>query len=431
MVREGESVMKVMHLAKSDEGGAGRAAYRLHRGLRNIDIDSQMRVQYKGSDDILVKMEKSTISKVISKLKINEHLDGLPLQLYRQRERTDFSTDWVMDAIAPKVKQSDPDIINLHWVCKGFLQIETLPKFQRPLVWTVHDMWPFTGGCNYAQKCDRYRDSCGECPILHSNKHQDISHWVWKRKAKAWKNLNLTIVSPSAWLAHCVSYSSLFRDRRIEVIPHGLDTQTYKPIDRFVARQLLNFPQDKQLVLFGALYPNSDRRKGFHLLQTALQSLRQSIWQDRIDLVVFGASRPENPVDMGFKSHYLGRLHDDISLVTAYAAADVMVVPSIQEAFGQTASESLACGTPVVAFDGTGLKDIVEHQKNGYLAQPYQIEDLATGIAWVLENRERHQKLRERAREKATVEWNLELQARRYINIFTEILSEEDRKITT
>ncbi len=289
-------------------------------------------------------------------------------------------------------------------------------------------MWAFTGGCNYTQTCDRYKDSCGECLFLHSKQQDDLSHWVWKRKAQAWKNLDLTIVTPSTWLADCARLSSLFKERRIEVIPYGLDTQIYKPIDQKVARQLLNLPQDKQLVLFGALYPNSDRRKGFHLLQPALQRLSQSSWKDQIELVIFGASRPDNPVDVGFKSHYLGRLHDDISLVTAYSAADVMIVPSLQEAFGQTASESLACGTPVVAFSDTGLKDIVEHQKTGYLAQAYEIEDLATGISWVLENQERHKKLRGYCREKAEREFTLEQVGHNYLHLFEDILQSHHKE---
>ncbi|MDJ1175488.1 glycosyltransferase family 4 protein [Roseofilum capinflatum] len=415
--------MRVLHLANSDGGGAGRAAYRLHRGLRDSDIDSQMLVQHKTHDDRTVTVDPSTLSKLISKLKLSEHLDKLPLKRYPDRDRTDFSLQWVMDKIPSRVEQLKADVINLHWICNGFVQIESLAKFRRPLVWTLHDMWPFTGGCHYTPECDRYMESCGKCPILHSLNPVDVSQRVWKRKAQAWKSLNLTIISPSTWLADCAKSSSLLRDRRIEVIPHGLDTQIYKPIDREMARQLLNLPQDKQLVLFGALYPNSDRRKGFHLLQPALQRLSQSGWKDRIELVIFGASRPEQPVDVGFKCHYLGRLHDDTSLVTAYAAADVMIVPSLQEAFGQTASESLACGTPVVAFAATGLKDIVEHQKTGYLAQPYEIEDLAMGITWVLDNPEQYPKLRQAARAKAAVEWTFERQANRYIDVFKDILS--------
>lgn len=420
--------MKVLHLSNSDGGGAGRATLRLHQGLQSIGVDSQVLVQLKDSDDRAVFSPQTTIGKAIAKLKATERLDALPLQLYRQRDRTDFSLEWLPNPIASTVAKHNPDLINLHWICHGYLSIETLAKFNKPLVWTLHDMWAFTGGCHYSQECDRYTDSCGTCPILHSEQTWDLSRWVWQHKAKAWKNLNLTIVTPSSWLAKCASSSSLFKNLQIEVIPHGLDTQKYKPIPRQVARKFINLPLDKYLVLFGAMYPNSDRRKGFHLLQSALQSLSKSGWQQQIELVVFGASQPQNPIDVGFNSHYIGRLHDDIALAMVYAAADVMVVPSTQEAFGQTASESLTCGTPVVAFNATGLKDIIEHQQNGYLAQPYQVEDLAQGIAWVLDNRERHQKLCDRARQKAEQEFTLEIQARRYEQLYSEQLHKTPTK---
>jgi glycosyltransferase involved in cell wall biosynthesis len=170
------------------------------------------------------------------------------------------------------------------------------------------------------------------------------------------------------------------------------------------------------------MYPNSDRRKGFHLLQPALQSLSKSGWQDRIELVVFGASEPKEPADMGFKSHYLGRLSDEISLALVYAAADVFVAPSVQDNLPNTVMEAIACGTPCVAFNIGGMPDMIEHHSNGYLAQPYQVEDLAQGIAWVIDNRERHQKLCDRARQKAEQEFTLEIQARRYQSLFTDIL---------
>jgi glycosyltransferase involved in cell wall biosynthesis len=333
-----------------------------------------------------------------------------------------FSSQWFPDALAPAVAQLNPDVINLHWICNGYLRIETLAKFKKPIVWTLQDMWSFTGGCHYSQGCDRYIESCGKCPQLHSDQEADLSRRVWQRKQKAWKNLNLTIVTPSNWMADCVKASSLFRDRRVEVIPFCLDIQKYKPIAPQQARDWLNLPQDKQLVLFGALAATKDYRKGFHLLHSALQKLSQSGWQDRLELVVFGADEPEQPMNLGFKAHYLGSFSDDIALALVYSAADVMIVPSLQESFGQTASEALACGTPVVAFNATGLKDIVDHQLNGYLAQPYDAEDLARGITWVLEDRDRQQKLCFQAREKAEREFKLELQAHRYQSLYQEIL---------
>ena len=413
--------MNLLILSSSDiEGGAARASYRLHQGLQNIGVASQLLVKDKSSDDGAVIASQAKLGKEFDKLRST--LDRLPLQLYPNRDRAVFSSQWLPDFTLPLVAQLCPDIINLHWVFGGYLQLETISKFSQPLVWTLHDMCAFTGGCHYSRDCVRYTDFCGACPQLGSNSNWDVSRWVWQRKSKAWKETNLTIVTPSSWLAQCAQASSLFRDLRVEVIANGLDTEKYRPLDQANARKLLNLPQDKQLILFGALGATSDERKGFHLMQPALQSLSRSGWGEKIELVVFGSSQTENQIDLGFKSRYVGRLNDDLSLALLYSAADVMIVPSVQEAFGQTASESLACGTPVVAFDATGLKDIVEHQENGYLARPFEIEDLAQGIAWVLENKERHQKMCDRARQKAEQEFTLELQASRYLSLFTEIL---------
>lgn len=412
--------MKVVLINTSDiEGGAARAAYRLHQGLQGIGVSSQMLVKNKKSGAPNVIWSQNGIGNKFDK--IISTISNSPLRLYPERNRGIFSPQWLPDSLAAKVEKLQPDIINLHWVCGGYMQVESVPKFNKPLVWTLHDMWAFTGGCHYSEECDRYTKSCGSCPQLHSTKDSDLSRWVWQRKAQAWKNLNLTLVTPSHWLAECAKSSSLLQEYPVNVIANGLDPEVYKPLNRRMLRESLNLPQNKQLVLFGAMQGTDDRWKGFPLLVPALQSLSKSGWQDKIELLVFGSSQPENAIDVGFKTHYLGRLEDE-SLAKVYAAADVMVVPSRYEAFGQTASEALACGTPVVAFDVTGLKDIVDPQQNGYLAKPYETEDLARGIAWVLEDPDRHQKLCRSARLKVEEKFTLQVQARAYKNLYEEIL---------
>lgn len=410
--------MKVLHLSTSDiDNGGARAAYRLHQGLQAIHCDSQMLVRAKFSSDDSVTAERSLITK------LGPPASSLPLRFYPRRNATMFSPQWFPDVITARARQIGPDIVHLHWVCNGFLQIESLPRFAKPLVWTLHDMWPFTGGCDYVRDCTHYQKSCGSCPQLGSNHSWDVSRWVWQRKANAWKHLNLTLVATTSWMADCARSSSLFKDFRIEVIPLGLDTEKYKPHNRHFAREVLNLPQNKQLVLFGAINGTSDRRKGFHLLLAALQRLSHSGWNDQIELLIFGASKPDQPPDLGFKTHYLGRLTDDVTLALVYSSADAMIMPSVQEAFGQTASESLSCGTPVVAFNATGLKDIVDHQQTGYLAKPFSTEDLAKGIAWVLEDQERHRKLQFQSRRKSLEKFASKTQAQRYLSLYTEVLA--------
>jgi hypothetical protein len=197
-----------------------------------------MLVQYKSSDDKTVTAPSTRLGEGTARMRVA--FDALPLKFYRQRDDTTFSLQWLPDGIARKVIQSEPDVINLHWTGEAFIGIETIAKFNRPLVWSLHDMWAFTGGCHYSQDCDRYKASCGVCPQLHSSKDWDLSRWVWQRKAKAWKDLNLTIVCPSLWLAECARASSLFKDVRVEVIPYGLDIRMYKPSNQEVARELLS-----------------------------------------------------------------------------------------------------------------------------------------------------------------------------------------------
>jgi glycosyltransferase involved in cell wall biosynthesis len=423
--------MKVLLINTFDtSSGSALAAKRLTYGLRAAGTDASLLVQKKSSQDPHVLGVESTLEEITAKG--SRVLNNLPLKLQR-RSVAEFSVPW-LPQIMPKFTQPffkatqiKPDLINLHWVNYNYLQIEAIRKFQVPIVWTLHDMWPFTGGCHYSQGCDRFTQACGACPQLNSNVEQDLSSWIWQRKFKAWQPVNLTIVTPSRWLAERAKESSLFQDRRIEVIHNGLDTAVYHPINKQVARQKLNLPLDRPLILFGAINATSAKRKGFHLLQAALSHLCQHHWSDRADVVIFGASSSEELPDLGFRTHCLGRLTDDASLALAYAAADVFVAPSLHENLPNTLVESIACGTPGVAFNIGGISDIIEHQKNGYLAQPYQTDDLARGIAWLLSS-EHYQQLCNHARQTAERKFTLEIQAQGYLSLFTEILSGGNHK---
>ncbi|MER3434311.1 MAG: glycosyl transferase [Leptolyngbya sp. ERB_1_1] len=423
--------MKVLLISTSDiEGGAARAAYRLHQGFQTVGINSQMLVQAKASDDQAVFTSSSSFSKVVTKLKLTEHTDTLVLKRYSRSSKALFSPQWVPDRVANAVTKLNPEIINLHWTCKGFLKVETVSKFRKPIVWTLHDMWAFTGGCHYTEDCDRYTKLCGSCPQLQSDRDRDLSRWVLQRKARAWKDVNLTIVTPSSWLAKCARASSLFQNTRVEVISNGLDIRTYKPCDRTLARQWLNLRQDKKLVLFGAALLE-DSRKGFALLEQALMRLGTTEHSDEIELVMFGSAKPSyRSLEQKFKVHYLGRFNDDVSLALVYAAVDVFVAPSLQDNLPNTVLEALSCGTPCVGFEIGGMPDLIEHQQNGYLAQPFDVDDLAQGIVWVLQNSERHQKLCDRARQKAEQDFTLERQADQYTALFKELLDVDRTKAT-
>lgn len=407
--------IRALLLSDSDiDNGGARAAYRLHRGLQAIGHHSQMLVRAKFSADSTVVAEKTPLTK------ISPSLSGLPLKLYPKYAGSAFFPQWLPDNLATRVNRYTPDIINLHWICNGYVQIEGFRKFKQPLVWTMHDMWPFTGGCTYTYECENYKKSCGSCPQLKSDRQQDLSSWVWQRKARAWKNLNLTAVSPSVWLAKRAASSDLFRNIRIEVIPNGINTSIYRPIGRDLARKVLNLSLDKRYILFGSL-DSRDPRKGFYLLQEAIQRFRELSEQQKVELIVFGA-KPQQEPDLGIKAHYLGRFSDDLSLAICYAAADVFIAPSTQDNLPNTVIEAMACGVPCVAFKIGGMPDMIDHYQNGYLAQPFEVEDLAQGIFWVLEDQGRYQKLQDSALNKVSQEFTQEVQAHRYASLYEEIL---------
>lgn len=416
--------MIVLHLNKTDiQGGAARAAYRLHLGLKNISVDSKMIVDDKISDDPSVNGLVGKVNKVWSRFLpfINE----IPLKFYNW-EGTPFYTGCIGRNIAKDGLLRQTDVINLHWVAAGFLSIRNisiLAKLGKPVVWTLHDMWAFTGGCHYSGECERYVNSCGSCPQLNSDKDGDITRRIWARKERAYEGLNLTVVTPSRWLAECAKRSSLFSDVRVEVIPHGLNTSIFKPINKSTARSILNLHMNKKIILFGATSSTSDKRKGFSFLHKAINNLSKIIGNLKdYYLLVFGASHSKNNETFPFGINYAGKFSDDVSLALLYSSADVFVAPSLEDNLPNTVIESLACGTPVVAFNVGGMPDMIDHKKNGYLAKYKDVEDLSQGINWILGDENHRKKLAEAARNKAEREYLLEVQARRYIELYEELI---------
>jgi len=410
--------MKILIVNTSDiQGGAARAANRLHKALLAIGVDSQMLVQGKSSDDYTVIGGNTKMQKAMAKLRPT--IDSLPVRRYKNRTKTLFSpSKFGFSGIVNKINEINPDIVHLHWICGGMIRVEDIASIKAPIVWSLHDMWAFTGGCHYDEECEGYKKSCGNCKVLSSDKQNDLSTKIFKRKQKAFAlKKNITIVGLSNWLNECSKSSTLLKDKKHINLPNPIDTNTFKPFDKDKARKLWSLPKDKKLVLFGAMGATSDPRKGFKKLSDAMAKLTS---QD-IEFVVFGSSQPQNAPDFGFKTHYLGSLADDVSLVTLYSAVDVMVVPSLQENLSNAIMESLACGTPVVGFDIGGNSDMIEHQKTGYLVKPFESEDLADGIEWVL-NAPNYNELCVNAREKAVRDFDSKVVSGKYVDLYESIL---------
>ncbi|MBJ7591785.1 glycosyltransferase family 4 protein [Aeromonas veronii] len=410
--------MKVLIVNTLDiQGGAARAAYRLHKALLAMDVDSHMLVQSKSSDDFTVLGPESKLQQGIGK--IRPTLDSLPILRYKDRTKTLFSPSWLpCSGLVDKINALNPDVVHLHWIAGGMLRIEELTKIKAPIVWSLHDNWAFTGGCHIMWECERYKQSCGTCPRLSSQRDNDLSRKIWLHKQKVFAKLpDMKIIGLSSWLADCAIQSRLFKEHEVVCLPNPIDTQIFSPFDKSQARSLLNLPQDKKLIAFGAMSATSDINKGFKELVQALGYLPINY-----ELVVFGSSAPKTPQGFKQKTHYLGRLYDDVSLRVLYSAADVMVVPSLQENLSNAIMESLACGTPVVGFAIGGNGDLIEHHINGYLAKPFDTEDLASGIEWILQQ-DRAELLSQSARQKVLNDFDSKIVAKKYIDLYDVMLN--------
>ena len=415
--------MKILYLNGADiEGGAARAATRLLQGVHAQGVDARLHVQRKYGDDPLVDGPRSMLGKVMgfARPTLEHHILGIT----PGKVNGPYCAAFLPDSLSAYVKDLAPDIVHLHWVAR-MMRLETLRRFNVPIVWTMHDSWAFTGGCYLPLDCTRYRESCGRCPVLGSSREDDLSHRVWLRKKKAWHDLDLTVVAPSSWMVTCAQESSLFRTTRIELIRNAIDVEIYKPVDKRAARDSLDLPQDKKLILFGAKDFATDRNKGFHLLGQALHELSGSTWRDSVELVTFGALQPAPVPGLGLTTHNLGWFSDDVRLALLYSAADVFVLPSISESLGYTVMEAMACGTPCVAFNQGGVPDLIDHQHNGYLARAFEPADLARGITWVLEDDDRRQGLSLQARHRVERECTVGKVAERHVALYRELLTHD------
>ena len=402
---------------KDSHSGAAVASYRLHKAISSIGMKSKMLVQRKNFDDNNIIGPSTKYGRMLGLMR--PHIDQLPVMLYKDKGKALFSPSWLYGKkLIKTINELNPAIIHLNWIAGGMLRIEDIAKIKKPIVWTLHDMWAFTGGCHIDMGCGKFITHCGKCHALGSNKDRDLSFKIFRRKQKAYAKIkNLTIVGISRWLTESARQSVLLKGKLVVTLPNPIDTNIFKPLDKKVARKMLGIPEGKKVILFGAMSATTNPNKGFAKLSEALKMLNGN----NIELVVFGSNKPLATSVFKFPTHYLGRFHDDLSLVVLYSAADVMVVPSIQEAFGQTATESMSCGTPVVAFDTTGLKDIVDHEINGYLARPYDPDDLAFGIKWILNN-SNYNKLSLNAINKVKDHFEMKKVAYQYSKLYESIL---------
>jgi len=416
-------LIRVLHINTRDiSGGATRAACRIHVSQREVaahQLSSTVRVSRKQSDQPSIHGPKGKRAALpLARSAIGDLLQALQ----RTPNPVLHSPSWLPCRLDRELNASDADLLHLHWVQGEMLSIEAIGRLRKPLVWTLHDCWAFSGSEHYPSGPGDLRYQQGyhrqNRPPGHGG--VDLDRWCWQRKHRNWRR-PIQLVCPSRWLACCGQSSALLGHWPVRVIPYPLPTNLYRPWPQALARKLFGLPEEGPLLLFGALGGSRDPRKGWDLLEAALRQLASTL--PGLQAVVFGQSQPADPPRLGLPLHYVGALHDDQSLALLYAAADVMVVPSRMDNLPQTATEAQSCGVPVVAFNATGLPDVVDHQHTGYLAEPYDPADLAHGIRWVLENPERQAALGRQARQRAEHLWNPGRITGLYAELYREVLN--------
>jgi glycosyltransferase involved in cell wall biosynthesis len=397
-------LLKVIQINTRDIiGGAAIAASRIHRGLINCGIQSIMLVDIKASlDDPTIERLSHGLSS-----KMRSRIDYFLLRFLKNKAR---SISWFRSKIIRRIIEVNPDVVHLHWVNNGFLAIEQIAQINCPVVWTLHDMWAFSDSRHYVSE--------EESPTYRSELW--IDRWVWNRKKRTYSKLkNLTIVTPSNWLAECARNSVLLKGRNVHVIANGIDTDMYSPKDKNLLRERYQVKKSPYMILFSGYDGVRDARKGFHHLTTAI-SLVKNVLPENVSLGVIGSNGPTDLDELGFKTYYFGNIKDQEVMRDLYALSDLFVLPSTQDNLPNTVIEAMACGCPTIAFNVGGIPDLVDHLDNGYLAELYNEEDFAKGIMWYFESDDKAI-LSQRAREKVLKNFNIKIQAKKYIDLYSTV----------
>ena len=409
--------MKILHLVAGElNGGAARGAYWLHTALRELGIDSSVLGNARNTQGYESVESVARTARGKLKLAISRRIGKSPIRLYRGRQAVDFNTGFDGVDIKRHPAYAAADLVHLHWV-NGLVGMRMLRKIEKPALWTLRDMWPMTGGCHHSLGCERYTGECGQCPQLGSSRERDLTRLVMSRKRKSLPR-DLRVVGLSRWLSECARQSALLGKYPIATIGNSIDTQAFTPLEKTLARKVLGVDEGRKILLVGAQNIAS-AYKGFDLFLDSLERLDK----DAVQILLFGKQTASIPESLGIPSTNLGFLSDLVSLRLAYSAADAFVAPSRADAFGKTLVEAMACGTPVVCFDATGPRDIVEHQENGYRAKPFSASDLASGIEWTLgRTPDEYQQLCDNARMHAVRKFDSRVIAEQYVALYREML---------
>lgn len=412
--------MKILHIsAANSSAGAGIACVKLHEALINENIHSRILFLNKQSKNIINTSfyEKTKVRKI--KRILLTFADRILLKYYTKRKPEIFSPGLFGIDLSKNEEVKQADIIHLHWINHAFIDIKDLLKLNKPIVWTMHDCWIFTGGCHYFSSCDNFKENCGNCQVLNSNEHNDLSSFVFKRKRKYYPKLNIQFLAISTWMKEQASLGTLLKDESIDVIPSGIDCDIYNlAIEDSLLRKKFNLEIDDTVVLMGAQHLNSPF-KGVQLSVDALNKYSEK----KLKVLTFGGGE----IVLSNSLHEIinfGFVSNPQEMSDLYKLADIFLCTSVAEGFGMTVAEAQCCGTPAIAFEETGPSDIINHKVTGYLAKFKDVDDVVNGISYCLGNKFDRKSISIESEKK----FSIKNCAIKYNTIYKEILSEEKKK---
>jgi glycosyltransferase involved in cell wall biosynthesis len=407
--------MNVLHISATDNvGGSGRSANRIHRGLRALGHDSKMLVNYRVTNDPDVGYIWRSLGWRAGDWLARGVTERLSLQyLFYPSSFGLARHPWFREA----------DVIQLYNTHGGFFSHSALAMLSRrkPVVWRLSDMWPMTGHCAYAFECDRWKTGCGACPHLNDapGLHRDRTALLWKHKQRVYARSAITVVAPSHWIAALAAESPLLNRFPIHHIPNGLDTSVFRPIPKASAREMFGLDLSAKVLLFVSLEVDAQRKGGAYLAQALDRLPAASLSGLQVMVVGQGAEQWRTRVKAPVTA--VSTINDDRLLAAAYAAADVFVLPTLAENLPNSALESLACGTPVVAFATGGVVDAVRPGQTGWLARAADTDDLARQIAIALDEDQHRSRMSRECRVVAEREYSMELQAHRFASLYDTV----------
>ena len=416
--------MRVLIVNTSERiGGAAIAASRLMNALKKNGIKAKMLVRDKQTDEVSVVVLKKSWRKIWNFL-----WERLVIWITNAFSKQNlFAVDIANTGtdITSLHAFEQADVIHLHWINQGMLSINNIHKILqsgKPIVWTMHDMWPITGICHHANTCEAFKTECHNCPLLCYPSRKDMSHRIFQKKLKCYSESNLTLVGCSEWIVRRAEQSALAKGLMITSIPNPINTALFQPHDKTEVRNQCNLPQDKKLLLFGSVKINN-KQKGIDYLIEACYLLKKQYpeWSENLGIVVFGQNADRYASLFPFPCYAMNYVSSEQELVQIYNSVDLYVTSSLMENLPNTIMEAMACGIPCVGFNIGGIPEMIDHQQNGYVAEYQSAEDLANGIKWALQEDE-YPKLRIYSRKKVLKNYSEEIVANQYSNLYHQLL---------